>query len=111
MGKSTILTALNIFFRESSGSSTNLTNLTEQDFHNRDTTAPIEITITFTDLNDEAQLDLKDYVRQDKLTVSAVAKWNENAKSAEVKQYGQRRGIEASSSENQASHGTGPARV
>jgi len=94
VGKSTILTALNIFFRESSGSSTNLTSLTEQDFHNYDTTQPIEITVTFVELSDEAKTDLKDYVRQEHLIVSAVAKWNESTKSAEVKQYGQRLGIE-----------------
>ena len=54
----------------------------------------IEITVTFTELNDEAKNDLKDYVRHDKLTVSAVAKGNESTNSAEVKQYGQRLGIE-----------------
>lgn len=94
VGKSTILTALNIFFRESGGASTDLTSLTEQDFHNYDTSQCIEITITFGGLSEEAKSDLQDYVRQDKLIVSAVAEWNEATKSAEVKQYGQRLGIQ-----------------
>ncbi|MGD9653313.1 MAG: AAA family ATPase, partial [Candidatus Dadabacteria bacterium] len=33
-GKSTVLCALNIFFRETSGSSLNLINLEKEDFHN-----------------------------------------------------------------------------
>jgi predicted ATP-dependent endonuclease of OLD family len=34
-GKSTVLCALNIFFREQESSSTNIIDLDEEDFHNR----------------------------------------------------------------------------
>jgi predicted ATP-dependent endonuclease of OLD family len=58
-GKSTVLTALNIFFREYSGSSTDLVNLDEEDFHHRKTETPITITVTFGDLNADAQDDFR----------------------------------------------------
>lgn len=90
-GKSTILTALNIFFRDQSGASTNITYLDEEDFHNRDTSKPIKITLTFEDLSTEAQKDFQDYYRQGELIISAVAQWNPTEHRAEVFQYGQRR--------------------
>jgi putative ATP-dependent endonuclease of OLD family len=62
-GKSTVLCALNIFFRETDNSSTDLTLLTEQDFHQRNTSEPIEITITFKDLSPDAQGDFAEYWR------------------------------------------------
>lgn len=89
-GKSTILAALNVFFRESQDSAVDLTSLSEQDFHNKDTTRDIEITVTFDDLNEEAKQDFKSYVRQNQLTITAAASWNETTSKAEVKQYGQR---------------------
>lgn len=89
-GKSTVLTALRILFRDSSSSPTDLICLQQEDFHRRDTSVDITITATFTDLEPEAQLDFKHYYRQDQLVVSAVARRNQNAKHAEVKQYGQR---------------------
>ncbi|MBN8228216.1 ATP-dependent endonuclease [Corallococcus macrosporus] len=91
VGKSTILTALNIFFRDQSGASTNITHLDEEDFHNRDTNTPIRITLTFKDLSDAAQEDFRDYYRQGELIISAVAKWDPDLKQAEVLQFGQRR--------------------
>jgi len=94
-GKSTVLTALNIFFRETENVATNLVELGKEDFHNCDTTAPIRITVTFADLSVEAKEALKDYARQDKLVVSAVAKWNDQSQSAPVLQFGERLGIEA----------------
>jgi len=51
VGKSTVLYALNVFFRETANSSTDLTQLSAEDFHQKDTADPIEITITFTDLD------------------------------------------------------------
>jgi len=93
-GKSTILTALNIFFRETASASTDLVNLGEEDFHKCETSRPIQITLTFTDIGPEAGEDLKAYVRQGMLVVSAVAEWDEKTESAQIKQYGQRLGIE-----------------
>lgn len=94
-GKSTVLTALRILFRDSSSSPTDLIYLQQEDFHRRDTTADITITATFTDLEPEAQVDFKHYYRQDQLVVAAVARWSQDAKHAEVKQYGQRMVIPA----------------
>lgn len=92
-GKSTILTALNILFRESTNAQTDLLNLSEEDFHNRDTGNPIRITATFSDLSEDAAEEFKGYVRQGKLIVTAEAKFNADAMKAEVTQYGQRLGM------------------
>lgn len=89
-GKSTILTALNILFRNADGASTSVTSLTEEDFCNRDTTAPIIITATFDDLSPAEAEDFRDYVRHEQLVVSAKATWNSERRSADVKQYGSR---------------------
>jgi len=89
-GKSTILNALNVFFRQYKDSKTDLSKLTKDDFHHKDTDEDIRITVTFSDLSKEAKKDLSHYVRQDKLIVSAVAKYDANTGIAEVKQYGQR---------------------
>lgn len=89
-GKSTVLCALNVFFRETENVSTDLGMLSAEDFHHQNTSEPIEITITFTDLNDDAQTDFADYYRQGRLVVSAIATFNEASRRAEVKQMGQR---------------------
>lgn len=93
-GKSTILAALNIFFRQYKDSKTDLSKLSSDDFHHRDVSSPIKITVTFKDLSEKAKIDLSDYVRQDKLIVSSIAKYDANAGRAEVRQYGNRIGIE-----------------
>ena len=93
-GKSTVLCALNIFFRNIDGAPTNLSTLAVEDFHLQDTSKPVEIIVTFTDLSAEAVSDLSDYVRQGKLVVSAIANFDANTGKAEVKQYGQRLGME-----------------
>ena len=67
----------------------------QEDFHCKNTTAPIRITVTFTDLSEEAQDDFSDYVRQGKLVVAAVATFGEATGKAQVKQYGQRLGMTA----------------
>lgn len=89
-GKSTVLCALNVFFRETNDVSTNLIQLSAEDFHQRNTKEPIEITVTFTDLSPEAQSDFAEYYRQGKLIVSAIAQFDEGTGRAEVKQTGQR---------------------
>lgn len=93
-GKSTILTALNIFFRETENTATNVVELTREDFHQYNTKEPLRITVTFTELSADAQNELRDYVRQGKLSVSAVAVFDDRTQRAEVKQYGERLGIE-----------------
>lgn len=96
-GKSTVLTALKVFFRDSTGLSSDLI-LKEEDFHLRNTAEPIVITVKFCDLEEEAQKDFAHYYRQGLLIVSAVATWDPASRSAEVKQFGQRMGMEAFSS-------------
>lgn len=93
-GKSTVFYALNIFFRQFKDSKTDLSKLTESDFHHKDTSKEIRITVTFKDLSEQAKEDLKDYVRQDKLIVTADAKYDQSTERAEVKQFGNRLGIE-----------------
>ena len=75
--KSTVLTALNVFFRESENIPIDLSRLDQEDFHRRNTNTPIRITTTFTDLSNEAQSDFADYVRQERLVISAEATFNE----------------------------------
>lgn len=93
-GKSTILYALNVFFRQHKDSSTDLSSLSVDDFHHKNTKSPVRITVTFSDLSEAAREDLADYVRQGKLTVSAVATYNPGTQRAEVRQYGHRLGFE-----------------
>jgi hypothetical protein len=64
-------------------------------FYFQDISQPVEITVTFGDLSAEAKEDFKEYVRQDKLVVSAIAKLDPLNGRAEVKQYGQRLGLES----------------
>ncbi|MXW04400.1 MAG: AAA family ATPase [Gemmatimonadetes bacterium] len=92
-GKSTVLTALNVFFREYENHPTDLSQLDIEDFHCRNTDNPIRITVTFTELNEEAQEDFSDYYRQGLLVVSAVATFDEDSQKAEVKQFGERLGM------------------
>src|ERR1017187_6446482 len=89
-GKSTILCALNIFFREMESATTNLSDLDVEDFHDRNTDEPIEITLTFTDLNDAAKKDFSAYYRQGVMIVTAKDTFNAETGTATVKQYGQR---------------------
>lgn len=93
-GKSTVLTALNVFFRQYKDSKTDLSKLSAEDFHHKNVSNPIKITVTFFDLSAEAKADLADYVRQEKLIVSAVAKYDAGSERAEVRQFGNRLGIE-----------------
>lgn len=92
-GKSSVLTALNIFFRNTSSTPTDLLNLVEEDFNRRRTLSPVTITVTFADLDAEAQKEFADYYRQGKLIVSATAIWDANSGRAEVKQFGVRLGM------------------
>lgn len=94
-GKSTVLCALNIFFRETEYSGLDGPCLTEDDFHHRNTSEPVEITATFTNLSSEAQEDLREYYRQGKLVISARADFDSSRGQATVKQFGQRLAMKA----------------
>jgi putative ATP-dependent endonuclease of the OLD family len=87
-GKSTVLTALNVFFRNTASATTNVVSLSAEDFHHGNTKEPVCITLTFKDLSAEAQADLGYYYRQGRLIVTSKADWNEASNSADVKQYG-----------------------
>lgn len=90
VGKSTILNALNVFFREATAS-TDVFTLSEDDFHARNTERPIRIALTFGNLSEEAAADFSEYVRQGELTVCAIAEWDADSKCAVVHQYGARK--------------------
>jgi energy-coupling factor transporter ATP-binding protein EcfA2 len=94
-GKSTVLCALNVFFRDTESAPTNLSSLDHEDFHNNDTSKPIEITVTFCDLEDAAKEDFSAYSRNDELVVTAKADFDPVLRRADVKQFGQRFGMQA----------------
>lgn len=94
-GKSTVLSALNLFFQYSTSSTPNVKTLEAEDFHNKQTDTPVRITVTFNDFSESAKESLKDYIRQDKLIVTAEAVWDPDAEVAQVRQYGQRLGMRA----------------
>ena len=75
-GKSTVLTALKVFFREFENTPTDLHELEQEDFHLENTTDPIRITVAFSDLGEKAREDFSDYVRQERLVVTAEATFN-----------------------------------
>lgn len=89
-GKSNVLFALNVFFRESENASTDTSVLVKEDFFQGDTSDPIIITVTFSELSEAAQDEFKEYYRHGKLVVTAKAEFNQASGKAEVKQYGQR---------------------
>jgi len=92
-GKSTVMNALNVFFRQYKDAKTDLSKLSIDDFHHKNTKKPILITVTFKDLSDQAKEDLADYVRQDRLIITAKAEFDEGTERAEVKQFGNRLGM------------------
>ncbi|UWU68089.1 ATP-dependent endonuclease [Bradyrhizobium sp. NC92] len=89
-GKSTVLCALNIFFRQTEEAPTNLIELDAEDFHNGNTKEPIEITLTFHDLEPEAQADFSEYYRSGILVVSALAEFSDTTRKATVRQFAKR---------------------
>lgn len=93
-GKSTVLNALNIFFRQYKDSKTDFSKLTSEDFHHKNTDKPVKITVTFIELSEDAKDELSDYVRLDKLIISSVAEYDSAIDSAEVMQYGNRLGLQ-----------------
>jgi len=92
-GKSTVLCALNVFFKEQDSSATDTSKLCDEDYFGRKTDKPIRITVTFDEISDAAKTDLKHYVRQDELVVTAEAKFNVDSGIAQVRHFGQRLGM------------------
>ncbi len=92
-GKSNVLLALNVFFRESENLPTDLSQLDQEDFHCKNTDEPIKITVTFSNLSDDAKKDFADYARQEQLVVSAIATFDAATGKALVRQCGQRLGM------------------
>jgi len=93
-GKSNVFHALNVLFRDTQTPGLNPAFLSEEDFHGKKTGEPVQITVTFTDLSEDAQKDFEHYYRQGQLVISAVGEFNPDTRTAEVKQYGQRMGID-----------------
>lgn len=94
-GKSTVLAALNVFFREQAAPGLDAQRLGAEDYHDGDTTQPIRITLHFCDLSATAREVLSGYVRQDELVVTAEAIFDPDAGFAPVRYYGQRLGMNA----------------
>jgi len=94
-GKSTVLCALNVFFREQELSATDTQKLCNEDFFDGKTEQPIRITLTFDNLNEVAKEELSHYVRQEELVVTAKAEFDASTCIATVRYFGQRLGFEA----------------
>jgi putative ATP-dependent endonuclease of the OLD family len=95
VGKSAVFAALNVFFGQAVPPATNAGELSEEDFHQRQISEPIRITLTFGHLSASAKADLAHYVRQEQLVVFVEADWNPEKQTALVVQHGLRRGIAA----------------
>jgi putative ATP-dependent endonuclease of the OLD family len=94
-GKSTVLAALNVFFREQAAPGLDALKLTAEDFHEGDTSEPVRITLHFTDLSAAANDALAGYVRQGELVVTAEATFDPDVGVAPVRYFGQRLGMDA----------------
>ncbi len=67
-GKSTFLKALDLFYTPSA-------KYSEEDFYNRDTSEPIVITVTFTDLTEQERQLFASYMEGETLTVEKELAW------------------------------------
>lgn len=92
-GKSTALCALNIFFRQTDDTGTNLQFLECEDFFGGDVSEPIRITVTFSELSDDALETFKHYARAGKLIVTAEAVFDAASNRAQVRHFGERLGF------------------
>lgn len=93
-GKSTVLAALNVFFREQAVPGLDALRLRADDFHLGVTSEPIRITLHFSDLSDAALATFADYARRGELVVSAVATFDDSQGFAPVQHFGQRLGMD-----------------
>ena len=92
-GKSAVLSALNVFFGEKTSAIRTPTLLGLDAFHHHNVNDPIVIKLTFGRLSGEEKADLSNYVRADKLIVSAEAVYDPDSEHAAVRQYGYRLGM------------------
>lgn len=83
-GKSTVLHALDLFYRPSS-------TVSKDDFFNRDTTAVITIQVAFEDLRPDEQVEFASYLQDGRLTVTKRYEWAGTATSASGRYYAARR--------------------
>jgi putative ATP-dependent endonuclease of OLD family len=70
-GKSTFLRAIELFY-------TITPRITAEDFHNEDVETPIEITVTYTDLDADERQRFENYIQNDELSVVRVLTLTEN---------------------------------
>ncbi|ARU40011.1 hypothetical protein CCB80_02210 [Armatimonadetes bacterium Uphvl-Ar1] len=94
-GKSTILSALNVFFGESFGGINPRTDVSAEDFHMGNVDEPIEITLYFEVISDKAREELSHYVQDDRLTVSTVLTFDPKSERARLDQRGKTMSIPA----------------
>lgn len=92
-GKSAVLSALNVFFGEKTSAIPSATVLSSDAFHHHNEKEPVVIKLTFVDLTTDETVALSNYVRADKLIVSAEAVYDKATETAPVKQYGYRMGM------------------
>lgn len=85
---------MNIFFRQSENTGTNLQSLECEDFFGGETETPIRIRVTFGELSVDAHEAFKHYARAGKLVVTAEAKFSYSTNRADVVHYGERLGFE-----------------
>lgn len=95
VGKSVVLSALSVFFGESSSHIPDTNALGPDLFFSKITDQPIDITLTFNQLNEKEKHELKEYVRADHLIVSLEATFDPAKGFAESQRYGIRRGVGA----------------
>jgi AAA15 family ATPase/GTPase len=62
-GKSSFLHAINTFYDI-------FAQITEEDFFNRDTSAPIEIQVTYSDLRDDEKEEFKSFIKEDEFIIT-----------------------------------------
>ena len=68
-GKSTFLRALELFYASSQ-------RIKQDDYYNKETLRPINITVTYTNLSDEALRLFSPYLQDNKLVIELVIDWN-----------------------------------
>lgn len=93
VGKSAVLSALNIFFGEATKAVPDPAKIPLDCFYGRSPEKPIRITLQFEDLTKEETEALSEYVRANKLIVCCEATYDSGLGYAEVHQYGIRSGI------------------
>lgn len=89
-GKSTVLAALNLFFGESCAPGTSSHEVEVDDFHKKDTSNNIEISLVFGDLTAEESKELSAYVRHGKLIVTSKTVFDPSTNKGYSTQYGSR---------------------